>query len=261
MNVVEELGLGVDLVLLPHYILYIHIGHLISLLVKASTTSCGLGMMPPSLPEMPDGDGVVDRQAHVFYHLPCVKLHAKNPFLPLCGFPDRLFREGHSVMGRTMPTFIPCSRHHGGFRANPGHRSESHDQIVGLIHLDLFPSRLRLADLLVAVCRRSLISSILLDSSSREVMTLRFLSPSRPLAASGTLPTHLLFRAAWTLLGKHHLLHHLPDDAVGKNHGRSAIFKRQVESKANEVHHLLHSRRSQHDEMIVAVSAPFVAWK
>ena len=71
----------------------------------------------------------------------------------------------------------------------------------------------------------------------------------------GALLADLLFSAARTLLGEHHLLHHLAYNTVGEDHTRIGIFKCQVEAEADEVYHLLHSRGCKHDKMIVAMTA------
>ena len=50
------------------------------------------------------------REAHVLYHLPGVEFYREHAF-HLAGKPRYLgFRERHSVMGRSSPTFTPCAR-------------------------------------------------------------------------------------------------------------------------------------------------------
>ena len=49
-------------------------------------------------------------------------------------------------------------------------------------------------------------------------------------------------------------LHHLTDDTIAQNHGGVAILEGQLKGEIYEISHLLNTRRSQHDDLIVAIT-------
>ena len=68
-------------------------------------------------------------------------------------------------------------------------------------------------------------------------------------------PAYFLLRTAWLEWREHQLFHHLPDDTVTQYHGRVTVFEREFEGQVHEVGHFLYRSRSQHNHIVVAVSA------
>ncbi len=56
---------------------------------------------------------------------------------------------------------------------------------------------------------------------------------------------------------EHHFFHHLPDDSVGENHRRSAVFEGEVEAEGHEVGHFLNGGRGEDDKVVIAVASAF----
>ena len=71
----------------------------------------------------------------------------------------------------------------------------------------------------------------------------------------GTLPGYFFLGTPRALRGQDDLFHHLADDAVGEYHGRVAPAEGQLEGQVDEVGHLLHRGRCEHDGLVVAVAS------
>ena len=71
----------------------------------------------------------------------------------------------------------------------------------------------------------------------------------------GTLGRNLLLSTPGLGRRQHDALHHLPDDAVGENHGGVAVTESQLESQVDEVGHLLYGGGRQDNDVVVAVAA------
>ena len=70
-----------------------------------------------------------------------------------------------------------------------------------------------------------------------------------------TFANDLFLCAAGFLLRQHHLLHHLSDDTVAKNHCGVAVTERQGEGKVHEIGHLLNRVGGKDNDVVVAIAA------
>ena len=142
-----------------------------------------------------------------------------------------------------------------GFLTDACHATESHDEIFGILGKKLFGTGLVLLDKAVFSLKMQVVLLHCLGykfECGHDVGSATF-------GTAGDSPRafarYLLVGATGTESGQFDALHHLTDDTVGKHHDRIAVFVCEVKTETYEVSHLLNRCRSEHYQMIVAVTS------
>ncbi len=195
-------------------------------------------------------------QLHVFNHLPGVELHAQNALHALCRLPYLLGGEGPQCDGARkahLQALGACKLH--GLEADARLAAECHYQVVAVVGVNQFAAGFVFLNLAVGGLEAQVVGLHYVVVEFERCDDVLFASVFASVHGPRTLAANLVFGAARTLLGQHHLLHHLANHAVGQNHRHAAVFKRQVPCQTHEVAHLLHARWRQHYGVVVAVAA------
>ena len=132
--------------------------------------------------------------------------------------------------------------------------TEGYDYIVGILHLLHLISYFGITNLLILRLEGeiALLHYLWLEferGHDVDWATLRT-SDGSPRTLSGNLLLGTTRFHRW----QNHLLHHLSNHTIAQNHRRIAILEGEVEGKIHKICHLLNRSRSQHDDIVVAVT-------